>query len=242
MRKKAYIYKITNTKTNLSYIGCTTYKKPINRWKKHIQIAKNKTLYLTNKSFTELHQSILDDGIDAFTFEVLEECKPAKRYQKEKYWIKFYDTFKGNGYNRTAGGRGFNGRTHSEETRRKLSEMNKGKGIGSENSFYGRHHTPEAKAKISKANKKKTYNAKEANPFFGKTHSPDTIEKIKILGKARHFKKEWIIKRTKLTYDDIKEIKLSYDNGNKVKKLAEKYKVSIPCIYKVLKKTRSIDK
>ena len=69
-------------------------------------------------------------------------------FKREQYWIKFHNTFGEGGYNKTAGGRGFNGRTHSDETKEKLSDLNKGKFTGADNPFYGQHHTEEAKAKI----------------------------------------------------------------------------------------------
>ena len=43
-----------------------------------------------------------------FTFEVIEECKKEELDEKEKYWIKQYNSFLGfencNGYNMTLGG------------------------------------------------------------------------------------------------------------------------------------------
>jgi group I intron endonuclease len=243
MRKSStsFIYKITNIKNNKSYIGVTSYAKPIRRWKKHILISKNKTLYMTNGSFRDLHQAILDFGAGNFTFEVLEECPKRFGFKREQYWIKFHNTFGDGGYNKTAGGRGFNGRTHSAETKEKLSDLNKGKYSGADNPFYGQHHTEETKAKISAANKKKAFNRGENNPFYGKKHSEETIALMKEKAKAREYKQEWVLKRIKLSKDDVVEIKKDYGNGVKVTDLAEKYKVSIPCIYKVLKKTRATD-
>lgn len=244
MVKKAatcFVYKITNIKNSKSYIGVTNYAKPIKRWKKHVLISKNKQLYLTNGSFRDLHQAILDFGVESFTFEVVEECPSRLGFKREQYWIKFYDTFGENGYNKTAGGRGFNGRTHSEETKAKLAELNKGKFSGPDNGWFGKHHSPETKAKISAANKKKIFNRGENNPFYGKKHSPETIALMKEKAQKREYQKEWAIKRSKLTSEDVAEIKKCYEAGIKVVDLAEKYKVSIPCIYKVIKKPRWTD-
>ena len=43
-------------------------------------------------------------GVDAFIYEVIEECPLEKLDEREKYWITFYNTFKGFGYNCNAGG------------------------------------------------------------------------------------------------------------------------------------------
>ena len=60
------------------------------------------------------------------------------------------------------------GVTLSEETRRKMSEANKGEN----NPFYGKHHSDEARRKISEANKG------EKSPFYGKHHSDEARRKI----------------------------------------------------------------
>ena len=40
------------------------------------------------------------DGLENFTFEIIEECKKDSQIlnEREKYWIKYYDSFN-NGYN-----------------------------------------------------------------------------------------------------------------------------------------------
>ena len=86
------------------------------------------------------------------------------------------------------------------ETRRKISESNKGKLIGSKNprygikiteeerlkislavkgennGMYGKHHTEESKRKMSLSLKGKFGGIK--NPFYGKKHSEETKRKI----------------------------------------------------------------
>lgn len=241
MKKTSFIYKITNTVNGKSYIGVTSYSRPVRRWRKHILVSKNKQLYLTNGSFGSLHQAILDFGVKSFTFDVLEECSRKVGFKREQFWIKFHNTFGDGGYNKTAGGRGFNGRTHSKETKQRLAAINIGRNLGANSAWFGKHHTEEAKAKISAANKKKIFNRGKDNPFYGKKHSPETIALMKKKAKAREYKKEWAVKRSKLSSNDIIEIKKSYASGIKVIELAEKYGVSSPCIYKVLKKIRWTD-
>ena len=48
---------------------------------------------------------------------------------------------------------------------------------GKQNGFYGRTHTPETKERISAANKGKRTG--KDNGFFGKSHSPETIEYLR---------------------------------------------------------------
>ena len=52
---------------------------------------------------------------------------------------------KGNKYNL--------GKHRSEETKKKLSEANKGKHLGKDNPFYGKHHSEETKKKLSEISK-----------------------------------------------------------------------------------------
>ena len=49
----------------------------------------------------------------------------------------------------------FKGKHHSEETKRRFSEMRKGKNTGEKNPFYGKHHSEETKRRISEKNKGK---------------------------------------------------------------------------------------
>lgn len=54
----------------------------------------------------------------------------------------------------------------SDEIKRKMSEVNKGKHDGENNSFYGKHHTEEAKKRISEKSKgKHWYNNGQINMF-----------------------------------------------------------------------------
>jgi hypothetical protein len=42
-------------------------------------------------------------GINNFSFEILELCPRIKLNERERYWVKFYDSYY-NGYNQTEGG------------------------------------------------------------------------------------------------------------------------------------------
>lgn len=73
------------------------------------------------------------------------------------------------------------GKTHSEETKSKLSE-NASNRIGSLNPFYGKTHSEETKQKISESKKGVPSNIK---PMLGKTHSEETKRKISNGGKGK---------------------------------------------------------
>jgi hypothetical protein len=76
------------------------------------------------------------------------------------------------------------GRVRSKETLQKMSEVRKGKKLGSENPFFGRKHNNEVKKKISYIN---SYSIKKINkkyPFFSKIeemrYNPDKPEEKEI--------------------------------------------------------------
>lgn len=80
------IYRITNLKTNESYIGKSTNIK--NRFKQHIRTA----IGLDGVARTKIHSAMKEYGIDNFSFEVLEKCTKETYSEREKYWINFYET------------------------------------------------------------------------------------------------------------------------------------------------------
>ena len=69
----------------------------------------------------------------AFDFEVIEECDKSELNDREIYWIAHFATMDmSKGYNLCAGGKSSLGRVCSEETKRKISEGNKGKKLSEE--------------------------------------------------------------------------------------------------------------
>lgn len=151
-----YIYKIINLINGKLYIGKTCAINPNSRWQKHLSIAKNKTT--SNNSYQLIHKSINKYGQENFKFEIIEECSDnILGSEREKYYIILYKTnvyIYGNkyGYNLTCGGDGSNGFRHSIESRKKMSENRRGKKMGNENSFYGKHHSDETKDKLKSKN------------------------------------------------------------------------------------------
>ena len=98
------IYKITNKLNGDAYIGQSVeienrledHKKPYN-WNRE----ENKRLY----------QAFIQFGLNNFTFEIIEECKITELNEKEKDWISFYNTYP-NQYNMTPGGQFNAGECH----------------------------------------------------------------------------------------------------------------------------------
>lgn len=94
----AYIYLITNKVNNKPYIG-KTLTSISDRYSKHVYDAKNRT------DNCAIHHAMRKYGINNFQIEEIEECSPDVLSEREKYWIKQYDSYN-NGYNCTLGGDG----------------------------------------------------------------------------------------------------------------------------------------
>lgn len=109
-----YIYKITNTINNKSYIGVTSEMVAQTRWKGHIRAINR------GKGCPALGAAIKKYGISVFRFTILIICFDDDIYKFEPEYIKKYDTIAPNGYNISAGGRGskgFTGKTHTAEAK-----------------------------------------------------------------------------------------------------------------------------
>ena len=78
------IYKITRLKTGEIYIGKSTNVK--DRWIQHC-----KTVYGAGTiAHSILHTTMAKDGLENFTFELVEKVPKDKLTEREKYWINFY--------------------------------------------------------------------------------------------------------------------------------------------------------
>ena len=90
------IYKITNKLSGLCYIGQS--KDIRERWREHLKCG----IGIDTPSNNRLYQAMLKDGVDNFTFELLEVCSLQELDEKEKFYIQLYQA-KEYGYNSTAG-------------------------------------------------------------------------------------------------------------------------------------------
>lgn len=119
---KSGIYSLVNRRTWKRYIG------------QSIDVQKRKNDHLSalkRGAHPNNHLQRAWDNGDRFDFEIIEECLPEDLNDREIYWIAVYDSFY-NGYNQCEGGCSTLGRECSEETRRKISEGNKGKKMSEE--------------------------------------------------------------------------------------------------------------
>lgn len=93
------IYKITNIINNKSYIGQTS-KNIFDRWKTHIYDSKRDKC-----KHRLLYSDINKYGENNFQIIEIEKCSDKEAFDREIYWINYYNTFY-NGYNNTYGGSG----------------------------------------------------------------------------------------------------------------------------------------
>lgn len=118
------VYRITNKLNGKSYVGQTRRSLEI-RWKYHVADA------LRRRTDMMISRAIFKHGVENFSVEILEECVDEDLNETEKKWILELGTY-GNGYNLTQGGEGTSGFVFSEESRKKMSEKAKARGVSAE--------------------------------------------------------------------------------------------------------------
>lgn len=143
---KGHIYKITNTKNGLLYIGQTrTHRKNKNkyryfgyegRFRDHISEAINNT---KKNQCKYLNNAIRIDK-DFFKVELIEVCELKELDEKEIYYIDLFNSYYPNGYNLTRGGK---------TTKNVTIELNENiKDTTKRGRDHGYKHTEETKTKI----------------------------------------------------------------------------------------------
>ena len=93
------IYKIENMIDHKIYIGQS--KNIEQRWDEHKWSSQN--INKGKEYEYPLYRAFRKYGIENFSFEIIEKCKIEELNNKERYWIKYYNSFK-EGYNQTLGG------------------------------------------------------------------------------------------------------------------------------------------
>lgn len=194
-----YIYKIINIKNQKIYIGQTTKKRPTDRFSQHKYLVLHPQ---QEKSISYLHRAMKSDGIDNFKFEIIEQVDNLLLNEREKYWIKQYNSLVPNGYNLTVGGQGTPGFSRPQ------SQEEKNKKGNSVKKYYQNH--PQAREKVSQRTKKlwkdPEYREKvisgnkkfyqqhpdmfkgKNNPMYGKHHTEEALEKIRAHAATRKLK------------------------------------------------------
>lgn len=94
---KGFIYKITNKINGKSYIG-QTIQNVKERFYQHCATKCSQAILNM-----VIHKAINKYGKSNFTIEVIEEVESTNLNDRERYWIRYYDSHN-NGYNSTEGG------------------------------------------------------------------------------------------------------------------------------------------
>lgn len=174
---RSVIYKAENKINGKIYIGKTANKFN-ERKQNHISQAKRGSNFY-------FHKALIKYGIENFEWEILCQCDDKNKLNLlEKFYITAYKkTYIL--YNMTEGGEGVCGRIVSDETRRKISEANKGQVPW----IAGKKHSEEYKENMSKARKGKIppkhvlEKLHESNR--GRKHSEEHKKKISEAGLGR---------------------------------------------------------
>ena len=78
------IYKITNLKNNMCYVGQSA--NIAERWRQHIKRGVGAETPTRNKLYTAMKTY----GVENFTFEVIEECERSLLNERESYWQDYF--------------------------------------------------------------------------------------------------------------------------------------------------------
>jgi group I intron endonuclease len=180
------VYKITHIASGKSYIGIS--KNIERRWIQHKSWAN------TGKRKSAIYAAFQKYGIDAFSWQIIEQCQPDQLEIREQHWIAVFDTFR-NGYNLTAGGE-YN-KELSEESRKRMSEAHKGrkqseeliakrvqKTSGENHYRFGKTCSDETRRKISEKltglKQSDETKAKRSKSLTGRKMSIEAVEKSRI--------------------------------------------------------------
>ena len=82
--RRTGIYKITHIESQKVYVGQSVDIG--NRWKQHAKRGCGADQITQNK----LYPAMLEEGIESFTWEIIEEVESDKLSEAEKYWQEFY--------------------------------------------------------------------------------------------------------------------------------------------------------
>lgn len=85
-KEKSGIYKITDTRNQMCYIGQTTNFK--NRWRTHAKRAVKAEEGTSNR----LYQDMWENGLENYTFQIIEICEKDKLTEREKFYIDFFNS------------------------------------------------------------------------------------------------------------------------------------------------------
>lgn len=197
-----YIYLIVNKVNFKTYVG---QRKSNKKWNEDSYMGSGKLLKLAQSKY----------GIENFEKFLIQYCSTKEETDAaEKFWIKEYRSRGKAQYNIADGGQGYDG-PRSEETKRKISESEKGKYVSEETRkkmskvHKGRKPSEETKKKMSEARKghpvseetrkkiseaqkgkhpSEESNRKRSETLKGKHFSEETKRKMSEAKKGKHWK------------------------------------------------------
>ncbi len=227
MEKVGLIYSITNKKNKKTYIGQTI--RPLQkRWYSHVYQSKHRSYPICN--------AIKKYGKENFFIDEIEKCKASELDEKEKFWIKYYNSISPNGYNLKKGGNTIRGKDspwwnkkHSKKTKEKMSKSH----IGEKNSNTDlKNKDVENIIFMIISNKTIKEIAKSFNI------SEDIVSQIKTGKTWKHITKNYtnlLDKKTKrkLKKEDVLSIRKLIKEGNDDKSISKIYNVSPRAIYNI---------
>lgn len=132
---------LTNKKNGKRYIGQTTQSIK-QRLQRHKTDTRRKSL---------VRDTIRKYGYDIFQVDILYHCDVIDLNRLEMLSIARWNTLAPNGYNLTAGGEGLKGYKPTEATRKLNSEKQRAYCAKHGNQFQGKTHTDKTKSKMSKS-------------------------------------------------------------------------------------------
>lgn len=209
------IYKIQNKINSKIYIGLSIDIE--NRIKVHFLRYENENSSEYNKT---LYRAIRKYGKENFDIVILEECKQKELYDKEKYYILKYNSYK-NGYNETPGGEGVVINAGEKHPNHKLNELQ----VVDIRTRYNNREKKEDVYKlyshiINKTGFNKVWQGKTWKNLMMEVYTSENI-KIHMNEKSSLGQEN---SRAKLSDKNVYDIRLRRNNGEDRKKVYEDYK------------------
>jgi group I intron endonuclease len=182
IKKMGVIYKITSPSGRV-YVGKTKRLK-IRIWEYRWRSKKRKSI---------IHDSIKGYGWEAHKLEVIEEIADELLNEREVFWIKELNTFyldNEKGMNMTRGGDGnVPSWKHNTERRKKQAQRFSGEG----NPFYGKTHSEETKKRLAKVMSKRNKSKGIKIPEWAAEKGREAVRKAVIMYNSDgEFLKEYI--------------------------------------------------
>lgn len=219
------IYAIKNLTDGKTYIGRSVNIEK--RWNEH------KWQLDSNRHINRHLQGAWNRG-DKFDFSILEECENGLLNEREIYWIAYYNTTDStHGYNLCEGGKSTTGRRCGEETKKKISEKNKGRKCDREvvekrKTSLKKHMEEDDKFANHVRSQwfRKGHNLGKEAPNKGKRASEETRQKLSVAFKGKKKPKSQGIKlrkrfsgensiTAKLKERDVVQIRLRFLSGER---------------------------